>query len=36
MLYIRTDNYKICDSARGLVPGTFFEVYDEGISHCGQ
>ena len=28
MLYIRTDNYKICDSARGLVPGTFFEVYD--------
>ena len=28
MLYIRTDNYKICDSTRGLIPGTFFEVYD--------
>ena len=28
MLYIRTDNYKICDTARGLIPGTFFEVYD--------
>lgn len=28
MLYIQTDNYKICDSSKGLVSGTYFPVLD--------